>query len=402
MRSSLRCPCVVLLLSIGCGPKSTESPQPQDEPRAGVSPSNGATSPAAEPAAKAEPAATAEPVAKAEPAATAEPAAKAALEFTFVGDVIFGRYRASGYDPIPEKGFAVFDEIAPKLASDVLVGNLETPLVRDLPLDSPIGSRYRFGASPEHAKHLQTAGFTAVSLANNHWFDQRVTGIDETPPILRELGIVPLGGAVREGPVFRVETVEKAGWKLGFVAITTRTNAPVRDGMPVLPYLPTDEIDTSVVPVVTAARADHDLVIVVVHWGEEYADAPNHAQIKAAHALVDAGADMVIGHHPHVLQAVERYGKGLIAYSMGNFLFENTNAIPRLTGVLRVKVRRDDRCLERVVFHPAYIKRSPVPHPVPATGSLGRQVRDRAMGQSKKFDTTWTIEGDDLVLDGGC
>jgi poly-gamma-glutamate synthesis protein (capsule biosynthesis protein) len=325
------------------------------------------------------------------------------LEMTFVGDIIFGRYRASGFDPIPEDGFAVFEEIQPKLTSEVLIGNLETPLVRDLPQTSPIGSKYRFGASPEHAKHLQTAGFTAVSLANNHWYDQRITGIDESPPILRELGIVPLGAAVREPPVFRVETVEKQGWKLGLVAITTRTNAPVREGGPILPYLPTADIPETIAPIITAGRDAHDLMIVMIHWGDEYAEAPNSAQVKAAHAMIDAGADLVIGHHPHVLQGVERYGNGLIAYSMGNFLFENTNAIPRLTGVLRVKARRDGDCLEKVVFHPAYIKRSPVPHPVPATGALGRQVRDRVIGQAKKLSTTWIGEGDDLVLQGpGC
>jgi poly-gamma-glutamate synthesis protein (capsule biosynthesis protein) len=378
-----------------------------------VEPTHDATSSAPAPTAVANQPAPSQPVAPTSAAPVVEPVAKGVepvtpepsptLEMTFVGDIIFGRYRASGFDPIPEDGFAVFEEIQPKLTSEVLIGNLETPLVRDLPQTSPIGSKYRFGASPEHAKHLQTAGFTAVSLANNHWYDQRITGIDESPPILRELGIVPLGAAVREPPVFRVETVEKQGWKLGLVAITTRTNAPVREGGPILPYLPTADIPETIAPIITAGRDAHDLMIVMIHWGDEYAEAPNSAQVKAAHAMIDAGADLVIGHHPHVLQGVERYGNGLIAYSMGNFLFENTNAIPRLTGVLRVKARRDGDCLEKVVFHPAYIKRSPVPHPVPATGALGRQVRDRVIGQAKKLSTTWIGEGDDLVLQGpGC
>jgi hypothetical protein len=388
--------CFVLSL-VGCAPKTAESPDPEG---------GAATPPATAPAKTAARPDAPPPTADARPPEEPEPKAPdvaATLEMTFVGDIIFGRYRGSGFDPIPEDGFQVFDEIKPKLASDMLVGNLETPLVRDLPLDSPIGSKYRFGASPEHAQHLVSAGFTAVSLANNHWYDQRVKGIDESPPILRELGIVPLGAAVREGPVFRAETVEKNGWKVAFVAFTTRTNAPVREGGPVLPYLETSAIKTTIAPVVQAARDGHDLVIAFVHWGDEYAEGPNITQVKAAHSLIDAGADMVIGHHPHVLQGVERYGKGLIAYSLGNFLFENTNAIPRLTGVLRVKARRDGACVEKVVLHPAYIKRQPVPHPVPASGALGRQVRDRAIGQAKKLDTTWTIDGEDLVLEKpGC
>lgn len=382
---------------LACSPRTTDAGAnvgPGATPGADVVPPSTTSAPPSEPVAPSPaPAPTPAPVSTRSPT----------LELTFAGDVIFGRYRESGFDPIPEGDFQVFGEIAPVLASDVVVGNLETPLVRELPSTSPIGARYRFGASPELAAHLKVGGFSVMSLANNHWYDQRIEGVEQSPEILRELGIMPIGAAVREPPVFRVETFETSGWKIGFVAITTRTNAPVREGGPILPYLRTDEIDTTVAPVVSAARDGHDLVVVVVHWGEEYAEAPSHAQVSAAHALVDAGADLVIGHHPHVLQAVERYGAGLVAYSMGNFLFENTNDIPRLTGVLRVRARADGRCLERVVFHPAYIKRTPVKHPTPATGGLGKRVRQRVIDQAARFDTRFAVEGEDLVLEApGC
>jgi len=333
---------------------------------------------------------------QAEPAA---PTRSAALEMTFVGDVIFGRYRASGYDPIPEDDHDPFAEIAVDLKSDLVVGNLETPIVRDLPMDSPIGSKFRFGASLDHAKLLVAAGFSAMSLANNHWYDQRREGVEQSPLLLAEIGIVPLGAARIEPPVFRVETLERNGWKVGFCAITTRTNAPVREGGPVLPFLATQDIPETIGPVLQAARADHDLLVVMIHWGDEYAEAPSFAQVKSAHAMIDAGADLVIGHHPHVLQAIERYGKGVIAYSLGNFLFENTHDIPRLTGVLRVRARDQGHCIERVVFHPAYIKRIPIQHPVPAEGGMGKRVRERVISQGRKFDTTWTLDGEDLVLE---
>ncbi|MEM6993011.1 MAG: CapA family protein [Myxococcota bacterium] len=320
------------------------------------------------------------------------------LEATFVGDVIFGRYRASGYDPIPEGEHEVFGPMHDALQSDLLVGNLETPLVRDLPLDSPIGSKFRFGASLEHAKNLVTAGFSVMSLANNHYYDMRVDGLTQTPVLLRELGLTPIGAARAEEPLFRVETVERNGWTIGFVAVSTRRNAPKRDGVPELPFLSTRDMAETLAPLVKQAKADHDLAMVVVHWGNEYAEDPDYAQVKAAHALVDAGADIVVGHHPHVLQAVEAYGGGLIAYSMGNFLFENTTDIPRLTGVLRVRFS-DAGCFDRAVFHPAYIKRLPVQHPVPATGHMGRKVKSRVIAQGKRKRTTWVEEGDDLVLE---
>jgi poly-gamma-glutamate capsule biosynthesis protein CapA/YwtB (metallophosphatase superfamily) len=339
------------------------------------------------------------------PAPGTTPAAPSAtraehLELAFVGDVIFGRYRGSGYDPIPEKGHDPFEAIRDTLRADVLVGNLETPVVRNLPQDSPIGSRFRFGASKEHAALLVEAGFTAVSLANNHSFDQREAGLRETPEILEELGIVPLGRARDDDPLFRVESVEKNGWRIGFLAATTRRNAPQREGMPELPYLETRAMADTLGPILKAARADHDVLAVIVHWGDEYADAPAHVQKTAARALVDAGADLVIGHHPHVLQGIERHGAGIIAYSLGNFVFENTNDPPRLTGVLRVRMQSAERCIERVVFHPAYIKRNPIQHPVPATGLMHGKVTGRVTALGKALGTEWDAEGDDLVLRG--
>lgn len=358
------------------------------------------------PAARSEPKPEAEspaPVAAAEspkpapePAPPAKPAKAESLTMTFVGDIIFGRYRDTGFDPIPEDGYAVFEAMSTALDSDVLIGNLETPLVYDLPETSPIGSQFAFGASKEHAQLLVDGGFDAVSLANNHWYDQRRTGVEETPKILEELGIVPVGAATNEPEVFRVQPVEAKGWRIGVLAFTNRSNAPQRDDTPTLPFLSAREVATTVAPVMEAARSDYDVLVGFVHWGEEYEDGPSGAQKNAAHALIDAGADLVIAHHPHVLQGIEVYGDGLIAYSMGNFLFENTNDPARLTGVLRITMRAEG-CREEVRFHPAYVKRIPVQHPVPAAGYMGRKVRERMRLVSRRFGATW----DDLEVDGG-
>lgn len=380
----------------GSGTDATAGPSPAVAPvEPDVSMPGPPEDPPSEAAAKAK-AAEAD-AGRAEPSA---PARAETLELAFVGDVIFGRYRATGYDPIPEGGHDPFEEIRDVLRADVLVGNLETPVVRNLPVDSPIGARFRFGASKEHAALLVEAGFTAVSLANNHSFDQREAGLRETPEILEELGIVPLGRSRDDEPLFRVESIEKNGWKLGFLAATTRRNAPQREGMPELPFLDTRAMADTLGPILKAARAEHDVLAVIIHWGDEYADAPAHVQKSAARALVDAGADLVIGHHPHVLQGIERHGRGLIAYSLGNFVFENTNDPPRLTGVLRVKMQAAQRCIERVVFHPAYIKRNPIQHPVPATGFMHRKVTDRVTALGKPLGTEWDVEGEDLVLRG--
>ena len=162
----------------------------------------------------------------------------------------------------------------------------------------------------------------------------------------------------------------------------------------------------TLLPLVEQARASHDLIIVAVHWGDEYDEAPNVYQQKVAHALIDGGVDMLIGHHPHAWQGVEHYKGGLIAYSLGNFLFEHTGEIPRLTGVLRTKwvgpsKAQAEPCMSEVVFHSAYMKRTPYPHPTPASGALGKAVRKRVVGQASDLGTTFVeIDGsDDLRLD---
>ena len=345
--------------------------------------------------------------------AAAKPEAKAdSLELTFVGDVIFGRYREdNAFDPIvdpskikPEEPLAgPFAELSTQLASDVLVGNLETPVIEALPHKSPIGAKFRFGAGRSDVKLLVEAGFDVMTLANNHYFDLREDGQVQTPKILSEEGIFPIGASRTEDPLYRVETFTAKGWKIGFIGVTNRINAPVRPDTPQVPYIELTDMVDQLGPLVAQARADHDLIVVAVHWGDEYAEAPSVYHQKAARGLIDAGVDLVIAHHPHVLQGVEHYGKGLIAYSLGNFLFEHTGAIPRLTGVLRTRwTGASAPCLAEVTFHPAYMKRTPYPHPTPATGGMGKTVRARVVDQAKALGTGFTQVdgGEDLRLDG--
>jgi hypothetical protein len=343
----------------------------------------------------------------------------AALELTFVGDIIFGRYREdNNFDPIvdPSKVTAEaplagpFAELDVQLRSDVLVGNLETPVIESLPQTSPIGSKFRFGAGRSDVQMLADAGFAVLSLANNHYYDLRAEGQLQSPKVLSDVGILPIGASRTETPPYRVESHEAKGWKIGFISVTNRINTPVSTAAPTpdkpqVPYIELVDMPDTLLPLVEQARASHDLIIVAVHWGDEYAEAPNVYQQKVARALIDGGVDMLIGHHPHVLQGVEQYKDGLIAYSLGNFLFEHTGEIPRLTGVLRTKwmlgATQPQPCMSEVVFHSAYMKRTPYPHPTPATGALGKAVRKRVVAQASDLGTTFVeIDGsDDLRLD---
>ena len=322
------------------------------------------------------------------------------IELTFVGDVMFGRWREEGLREIDYKNFDVFGPMRDLMASDLVLANLETPLVRYIPEKPPYGTRLRFAAPPEAAAYMRRSGITAVTLANNHSFDMKFTGLHETPEILEEHGIVFFGRTRKEPPLFRVEPIEVEGWKIGFLAATGERNGPQRKNAPELPYVHPKKTAAALVPVIEEAKGKFDLIIVLLHWGLEYKERSTTVQIRAVRALIDAGADAVIAHHPHVLQAIEQYKNGLIAYSIGNFLFDNASDPLKFTGVLRLRYEPKKRCLERAVLHPAYVQRSPTYHPRPANNSMRKRVRERVirLSREKPFRTEWKPEGKDLVL----
>ncbi len=182
-------------------------------------------------------------------------------------------------------------------AADVVLGNLEAPLAENCP-HTDMGMV--FCADKRATAGLKWAGFRVMSIANNHIFNQGKKGFEETMKWLRENGI----GAVGEG--YREQTIVN-GVKIGWLAgddVTKRVD------------------DEELTKAVAAAKQENDVVVVSMHWGSEYTKTPNARQKDLGRKLIDAGADLVIGHHPHWVQTVEKYNDGIIAYSLGNFVFD--------------------------------------------------------------------------------
>jgi hypothetical protein len=245
-----------------------------------------------------------------------------AIRIAAVGDIMMGTTFPEPILP-PEDGATLFRSVAPLLAGhDVVFGNLEGPLTDASPsAKCPKPRRngrpcFAFRTPPRYAARLAEAGFTAVNVANNHSLDFGMAGLDNTLDVLDAQGIEAVGG--ERVAVFTISgrTVAVAGFSY---SLRTRYVHPLLD------------LDATR-EVVAKLKSEYDLVVVSFHGGAEGARAMRVGDaeeefmgerrgnvVRFARTAVDAGADLVLGHGPHVPRAVEVYRGKLIAYSLGNF-----------------------------------------------------------------------------------
>lgn len=246
------------------------------------------------------------------------PAIRPPVENTllFTGDVMLtrdvGRTIREKKDPAWP-----FRQIAPYLASaDLTFVNLESPF-------SDKGKRTEhgliFNADPANIAGLLLAGVDIASTANNHSRDCASHGVEFTYCWLKSHGIEPVGTGKSAADAHRGVVLTRHGVRFGFLAYTyDQKNGNWRDT--------DDRIADIDIPTMKRDASEMnrrcDVLIVSMHNGFEYQKRPNRNQIDFAHAAIDAGATLVIGHHPHVVQPMECYRQGVIFYSLGNFVFD--------------------------------------------------------------------------------
>jgi poly-gamma-glutamate synthesis protein (capsule biosynthesis protein) len=287
----------------------------------------------------------------------------------------------------------LFEKIAADLVADITFANLETP-VDDR---SPQSGYPKFNARKELLTALKKAGIGIVSVANNHALDAGPAGLQRTLDNIEAAGIAFAGAGRTRDEAKRARLVSARGITVAFLAYTYGTNAgmPRRKRMPVVNILrPGSAQDLALVAAsVRKSRASADIVVVSLHWGDEYRSDPTPWQRQAAAALIEAGADIILGHHPHVLQPVESHAArdgrvGLVAFSLGNFISsqnsgissKNKNDTRALRGdgvVLLVHVRKeeDKTFVSRAEFLPIWTLHERaggivIPRPV----SLAREI----------------------------
>lgn len=250
--------------------------------------------------------------------------------FVFVGDIMLSRqiekivYREE--DPLYH--FLISSDVTK--SADITFGNLEGPVSLR---GEDQGSLYSFRMNPDLLQGLVYGGFDIVSIANNHSFDWGRVAYSDTMKHLKEKGIAYTGGGATYYEGHRATKLERNGETFCFLGYTEFAYESVsnRDAKPEMNKISLDIIRKDIE---SAKKDSCGPIIVSLHWGTEYEVHPSPEQKEIAHAIIDAGALMVIGHHPHVIQDVERYNGGLIAYSLGNFVFDQNFSFETKKGLL--------------------------------------------------------------------
>lgn len=222
--------------------------------------------------------------------------------------------------------------------ADILVGNLECALTAST--EQQLKS-FIFGAPPETGKALNLAGFDVLSLANNHAMDFGNQGLVDTKNILGQYGIAALGAGANLAEAHTPAILERNGLRVAFLAYA---DVPDETGgfdahswiatatQPGIAWADPAQMKMDI----ASARLKSDVVVVMLHSGLENSTVISASQRADAYTAIDAGAALVIGSHSHILQTIEKYHGGLIAFSLGNFVFDDYKGISNATIILQV------------------------------------------------------------------
>lgn len=316
------------------------------------------------------------------PAPAANQPAPAEFRIAAVGDIMLGGTAAPemqkyGYDYPFEQTRALLKQ------AQIVFGNLEGPLTDGGAAD--MSKRYVFRSPPDKvAPALARAGFNIVSLANNHSLDYGPPGLENTRAALEKAGIRPVGAGRNEAEARTPIYMKADGATVAFLAYSLTFPEEFWAG----PEKPGTAFghEHLVRADVATARQKADIVVVSFHWGQEGKTELRDYQVQLAHAAIDAGASVVLGHHPHILQGVERYRQGVILYSLGNFTFGSFSNTATRSAIALLTFR--DRQLSELRLVPINVKNAEVVfQPRPLSGRDATAVIEQLQQMSLERKT---------------
>jgi poly-gamma-glutamate capsule biosynthesis protein CapA/YwtB (metallophosphatase superfamily) len=263
--------------------------------------------------------------------AVADTATEAPLVLRFGGDCLLADHYEEAVGERGDSAFVGFDLLN---AADISCVNLECPVTSR---GEKVKKPFNFRMKPAFLPALNQAGIDIVNIANNHIFDYGSQGLFDTISYLDSVGLWHVGAGRNEEEARTPVIVQAGKWRIAFEGYYGGGEAPVASGSH-------PGVAPRSLPVILAdidslrSRDSVNYVVVILHWGTEKATEPDRGQIQFAHALIDGGADAVIGHHPHVLQGIERYKSGVIVYSLGNLVFGGNSRDTYDTGLFDIEL----------------------------------------------------------------
>ncbi|MGA3287560.1 MAG: CapA family protein [Bacteroidota bacterium] len=291
----------------------------------------------------------------------------------FAGDLNFAANFEYAAQHQPINVFAHWKRIG---TYDLMMVNLENAVTQSV--DS-MEKEFVFKMKPEYLSQLCDVGISIVNCANNHTADFGAEGILETIQQLDSAGIRHTGigrnlSEARKPVVLHVNGIRIGflgyGGERTFIASRTQTGTTSRSQWLILEDI-------------KRLRPRVDFIVINIHWGEELETRPDSNQIILAHRMIEGGADLVVGHHPHVLQGIERYRGKIIAYSLGNFVFGgNSRSANSETAVLKVRFAKDTMEVQAV---PVSVRNW---QPAPADSSAAYRVLQCLKERSQVFSET--------------
>jgi poly-gamma-glutamate capsule biosynthesis protein CapA/YwtB (metallophosphatase superfamily) len=291
------------------------------------------------------------------------------VKLSFGGDVIFAGkvgelLKKEGYDyPYARLGGLLQQD-------DLTVINLETPVTER---GTAASKQYVFKSSPEALGPMKEAGVDAVNLANNHMLDQGEEGLRDTLRYLDEYGIARAGAGLTDDEAYAAQYFERKGITIALLGFTRVIPESSWQAGPDKPGLASVYDSTKGLAAITEARKNADIVVVVAHWGVERSGQADANQQQLGRSFIDAGADLVIGGHPHVLQGIEPYKGKWIAYSTGNFIFtRSTTPATWETALFQAECSAEGQCSLQLEPLDAELGQ-----PVPMSEVSGQKLFDR-------------------------
>ncbi len=315
---------------------------------------------------------SAAPQVSATSSSSAAPEGSAEITLAFAGDVHFAE-RTLRLLSEPDTAFGPVAQIFS--AADVAMVNLESAVTTR---GTPEPKTFHFRAPPTAYRAIAAAGIDVVTVANNHALDYGRVGLTDTLASAAAVGMPVVGAGKNASEAYRAWTTTIKGVTIAFLGfsqvaeLSTRWSAQDdRSGIAMA-------FDTArATAAVKAAKAAADVVVVYVHWGQEYNKCPTSQMKTFASRMAAAGATMIVGTHAHVLLGDGWLGQTFVQYGLSNFLWWYNDAGSNDTGVLRVTLRGPS--ISKTEFVPAYINRT-TGQPVPSSGAEADRIAEKYRG----------------------